>query len=295
MLYTPTKVIYKPSDSFFDEGNIALRAYWLQRDSVDEHSAELIREEAARLTKDYTRTISCELSACRQPAGTVLAFPSIAAYEAHYEARHRNVCTECQRVFPSFFFLQLHIDEIHNVIMLMQKERGEKIYRCYVETCTKHFMSPKMRRLHLIDKHKYPRTYPFALPLEGNVSFEDQRANRRHRARAPMTDPLSARARKSTDSAMDVDQLASQMSRLTIPQSISFGHETRPGFSGKRPKFGSVFQKEKDLAEAASTSPTMIREENDLVGLTLGAESTRPRRKRGPKKKKAVMEVDMDS
>lgn len=59
----------------------------------------------------------------------MLTFPSTAAYEAHYEARHRNVCMECQRVFPSAFFLQLHFDEIHNVIMQMQKERGEKIVR----------------------------------------------------------------------------------------------------------------------------------------------------------------------
>lgn len=51
MLYTPTKVIYKPSDPFFNEGNIALRAYWLQRDAVDRHNAELIREEATRLAK----------------------------------------------------------------------------------------------------------------------------------------------------------------------------------------------------------------------------------------------------
>lgn len=46
-IYRPTKRIYLPNDPFFEEGNIALRAYWLKKEAHNEHEIEMIQQEAA--------------------------------------------------------------------------------------------------------------------------------------------------------------------------------------------------------------------------------------------------------
>lgn len=54
-------------------------------------------------------------------------FPTITAYEDHYESRHTHVCFACQKIFPGAEWLKLHLDEIHDTLLLLKKERGEKI------------------------------------------------------------------------------------------------------------------------------------------------------------------------
>jgi hypothetical protein len=68
-------------------------------------------------------------------------FPTVMAFESHYEAVHRNVCIECHKIFPAFEWLQLHIDEFHNVLLQIKKERGDKIVShpmCYIY----HYLCP---------------------------------------------------------------------------------------------------------------------------------------------------------
>lgn len=60
-----------------------------------------------------------------------MKFPSVVAFESHYEAVHRNVCIECHKIFPASEWLQLHIDEFHNVLLQIKKERGDKIVKSY--------------------------------------------------------------------------------------------------------------------------------------------------------------------
>ena len=36
-------------------------------------------------------------------------------------------------------------------------------YKCFIETCDKVTLTPQKRRLHLIDKHEYPRNYDFRI------------------------------------------------------------------------------------------------------------------------------------
>ncbi|OAD65144.1 C2H2-type zinc finger transcription factor, partial [Phycomyces blakesleeanus NRRL 1555(-)] len=110
--------------------------------------------------------IYCEHHSCHHD-GHPLMLPSIYAYELHYEAKHLNTCSVCEKVFPSSHWLQLHLDEFHDVLKKIQKERGEKIYACYVEGCQKRFIDPRLRRLHLIDKHHYPKYFPFDIVLTG--------------------------------------------------------------------------------------------------------------------------------
>lgn len=48
-IYTPQKRIYLPNDPFFEEGNIALRSIWLQKQAQSENELEMIKEEASEL------------------------------------------------------------------------------------------------------------------------------------------------------------------------------------------------------------------------------------------------------
>ena len=116
-----------------------------------------------------------------------------------------------------------------------------------------------MRRLHLIDKHHYPKTFPFDIVATGSLSFEErQRRQRRYRAKQGQEESnamtvdnndtkrslpkkenttdldynnklslqqpqLKQQQDISSSSSMDLDQLTNQMSRLMIPRSITFG------------------------------------------------------------------------
>ena len=53
-------------------------------------------------------------------------------------------------------------------------------HKCYVKDCEKVFIAPGKRRLHLIDKHHYPKYFPFDLVYTGTLSFE-QRKQRNER------------------------------------------------------------------------------------------------------------------
>ena len=76
-----------------------------------------------------------------------------------------------------------HFTECHDPLAAVKKERGEKIVRCRVvtwflaliqrqfachqATCDRLFMTPKARRLHLIQAHGYPKEYFFAVTNKG--------------------------------------------------------------------------------------------------------------------------------
>ncbi|KAF8892157.1 hypothetical protein BD779DRAFT_1410216, partial [Infundibulicybe gibba] len=89
--------------------------------------------------------------------------------ETHYATYHAHVCEEgsCGCVFPDERLLELHQTECHDPIAAVRKERGEKIFACHVTTCTRLFLTPKARRLHLIQVHEYPKEYFFAVTNKG--------------------------------------------------------------------------------------------------------------------------------
>ncbi|KIY68052.1 hypothetical protein CYLTODRAFT_352073 [Cylindrobasidium torrendii FP15055 ss-10] len=89
--------------------------------------------------------------------------------EVHYANYHAHVCAEpgCSCVFPEPRFLELHQTECHDPLAAIRKDRGEKIFGCFDANCTKQFMTPKARRLHLIQGHGYPDEYFFAVTNKG--------------------------------------------------------------------------------------------------------------------------------
>lgn len=191
-----------------------------------------------------------------------LEFSNITAYEYHYESKHANVCSICQKIFPGAEWLKLHLDELHNVLLKLQKERGGKIvsliiylymcvdlsffflkHKCYVETCSKYFSTPKMRRLHLIDKHKYPKHFPFDLVFTGTLTFEqlkkrDKKNKRRLKQREAIEMDVDKKPKRKNSSKQDpMDALAQEFNqKLKIPQTISFGRPTKPTLRNRQRK-----------------------------------------------------------
>ncbi|KIM44437.1 hypothetical protein M413DRAFT_442418 [Hebeloma cylindrosporum] len=91
--------------------------------------------------------------------------------EKHYATYHAHVCglKTCGCVFPDARLLELHQTECHDPLSALRKERGEKIFQCHVAapTCGRNFLTPKARRLHLIQAHEFPKEYFFAVTNKG--------------------------------------------------------------------------------------------------------------------------------
>ncbi|QSS54494.1 C2H2 zinc finger domain-containing protein [Histoplasma capsulatum var. duboisii H88] len=96
-----------------------------------------------------------------------VSFSSYEDYEVHYAQEHVNRCLECGKNFPTGHFLTLHIEELHDPIVASRRERGEKTFSCFVEGCNRKCSTSRKRRLHLIDKHQFPRLYNFSIVNTG--------------------------------------------------------------------------------------------------------------------------------
>jgi hypothetical protein len=103
---------------------------------------------AARIT-----VMRCSLPPHRE----ALEFQSHEDYEVHYLKEHTNRCASCGKNFPTAHFLGLHIEENHNALRETLQAKGEKTYACFVEDCDRKCSTPQKRRLHLIDKHGFPK------------------------------------------------------------------------------------------------------------------------------------------
>ncbi|KXH51667.1 zinc finger protein [Colletotrichum nymphaeae SA-01] len=101
------------------------------------------------------------------PHKEALTFKTYDDYEAHYIATHTNRCLECGRNLPSSHLLNVHHEECHDSFAAVKRERGEHTYSCFVEGCERKCMTPQKRRMHLIDKHGFPKNYFFAVTREG--------------------------------------------------------------------------------------------------------------------------------
>ncbi|KAA1066100.1 hypothetical protein PGT21_021372 [Puccinia graminis f. sp. tritici] len=118
-----------------------------------------------------TISYTCNLPpTCNPPNHKPPRFDNPSELESHHRTHHAFTCSsaDCNRIFPSQHFLDLHLNEVHNPILQVQRENHQtKIFRCFEKSCEKLFSSPKTRRLHLIDFHRYPRTFFFSLPNQG--------------------------------------------------------------------------------------------------------------------------------
>ncbi|KAK6506846.1 hypothetical protein TWF481_005306 [Arthrobotrys musiformis] len=102
--------------------------------------------------------ITCTLPTCPQRTHSTTE-----SFETHYNKYHTNRCHDCLRNFPTGRILECHIRENHDMFAVVKKEKGEKIYACFVEDCPKICVSFGKRRAHLIDKHYYHKNFNFSI------------------------------------------------------------------------------------------------------------------------------------
>lgn len=69
---------------------------------------------------------STEMRCSLPPHRQTLVFASYEEYEVHYNKSHVNRCMECRKNFPTEHFLNLHIEENHDALVSVKRERGEK-------------------------------------------------------------------------------------------------------------------------------------------------------------------------
>ena len=68
-------------------------------------------------------------------------------YDFHNHVHHQHLCSQCLIVFPSYFLLDLHMDELHNSYSTL------RLYRCLIESCAQTFTSANQRAQHVYDDH----------------------------------------------------------------------------------------------------------------------------------------------
>jgi len=122
----------------------------------------------------------CSLPPHRQ----TLSFSSYEDYEIHYNKTHVNRCLECRKNFPTEHFLNLHIEENHDALIEIRRDKGERTYACFVEDCERKCSTPQKRRMHLVDKHMFPKDYDFHVVIDGIDHRSSMLRSGRHRRRS---------------------------------------------------------------------------------------------------------------
>lgn len=111
------------------------------------------------------KSITCSLPpTCSQEPQT---FNTWKQYQSHYLSAHSNTCSECSKNFPTPKLLDLHIAENHDPFIKIKLQKGEPVFGCFVEGCDRVFKDHKKRRLHLIDKHDFPKDFIFSIVDRG--------------------------------------------------------------------------------------------------------------------------------
>lgn len=144
---------------------------------------------------------------CSLPPHRLLSFSSAEDFDTHYAKEHTNRCVSCGKNFPSPRYLSLHIDENHNPMREALAAKGEKTYACFIEGCEKLCSTPQKRRLHLIDKHMFPKVYNFRI-IDQGLDKTNSLLRGGQRRRVSTTDSISHRRRASllpSESAVSED------------------------------------------------------------------------------------------
>lgn len=191
------------------------------------------------------------------PHKEVLVFKTYEEFESHYNKAHTNRCLECGKNFPSSHILDLHHEECHDTFVALKREKGEHAYSCFVEGCDRKCLTPQKRRMHLIDKHMYPKNFFFLVTRDGVDGRRSMLLEGGHRRRSStltkesrrnsLVDPKAEQSLGKEGSApikegglvegtrpdIVMDDLAGAMSALQfVPTSIRFGRGGgKAGFS----------------------------------------------------------------
>jgi hypothetical protein len=134
-----------------------LSPFETNEDNSDADSGRFNKYKLVDNSTPAANTTSTVMRCSLPPHKDAVEFQSHEDYEVHYLKEHTNRCSSCGRNFPTAHFLGLHIEENHNALRETLEAKGEKTYACFVEDCDRKCSTPQKRRLHLIDKHGFPK------------------------------------------------------------------------------------------------------------------------------------------
>jgi hypothetical protein len=153
---------------------------------ADSNAHEVVK--LVHLDPEYGETSPVEVMRCSLPGHRPdLPLNTFEDYEVHYNKTHVSRCVECRKNFPTDHFLSLHQAENHNPLVAILRDRGERTYTCFVEDCERKCSTPQKRRLHLIDKHMFPKDYDFFVVNDGIDRRSSMLRSGRHRRKSSIT------------------------------------------------------------------------------------------------------------
>ncbi|KAL2753323.1 hypothetical protein ACRALDRAFT_2043768 [Sodiomyces alcalophilus JCM 7366] len=200
-------------------------------DPDDHHTAKFAILDPSEPAPSSNFTMRCYLPGHHEG----MAFSSYDEYQSHYHKAHTNRCLECRSNFPSAHLLSIHIEECHDSFVAVKRDRGEHTYSCFVEGCERKCLTPQKRRLHLIDKHMYPRNFYFAVTKTGidgrrSLLLDDNNWKGRRRG-ASITSKADAKTtRRARRRSSQTDGTQSQDGS---PRRVKDGKITSPGAGNK--------------------------------------------------------------
>ncbi|XP_014280097.1 zinc finger protein 511 [Halyomorpha halys] len=133
------------NDPFFEEGDKICGVYT---------RVGIVDEDEEDLCHNVMKTFQCDVPNCQ------LEFDNLLKYDLHYNSCHRYSCSECKKQLPSPHLLDLHISETHDSFFKAASER-KPMFKCFVEDCSVVSLTPKDRRSHCIEDHKFPHDFKF--------------------------------------------------------------------------------------------------------------------------------------
>lgn len=201
----------KPDDKLFADTNLQLLPSYKKLGAISNKDDEDLNDSH---NSSMAGEIFCNVLGCG------LVFDNVASYQSHYNVMHRFICIECKKSLPTEHLLDLHITEQHDSYFKARIERGQRLFKCYLEDCKEMFGNPQERKEHCIKQHKFP----------GNFRFDQVSHKNAH----------SKSTKKSSQDAMEV----SEKNESEIPKNkdlklISFGHQKEKTFrprNGPKPK-----------------------------------------------------------
>lgn len=226
--FRPQRLRFAVEDEYFEDGDIHRHMY-LQNavtSFADDKQPPTISE------------FRCHIAGCKQ------LFDTLEGYEHHYNALHRNVCSNCKRSFPSNRLLEIHILEWHDTLFQIMAEK-QCMYECLVEGCGLKFKTSKERKDHLIRTHSYPADFRFDKSKKNRRTTEKKTQQKKDALMEVSATVLQQESSESMDFSLTPEpvetepmQAANVKPRYSykVPSSICFGQGSVRGFRGRRKK-----------------------------------------------------------
>lgn len=117
-------------------------------------------------------------------------------------------------------------------------------FSCFVEGCERQCLTPQKRRMHLIDKHMYPRNFFFAITRDGVDGRRSLLLEGAHHRRRSSTTTKDSRRRSLAEAARAERPEAENDSSEAAGQPSS-------GSKGKDGEAGSQSRRDVDMDELA--------------------------------------------